>query len=269
MLAWNDDYFELAGFKFRLQTETSSNTADDAFVFYKNRSMVQQFARFFSEAGFSPKTILELGIWDGGSAAFWVETLKLSQYVGIDLQARGDSRYYQLWHSQRGDGIAHTEWGISQTDGRALNAIISKYQLEPIDLIIDDCSHQYDATLKSFELLFNRLRPGGYYIIEDWAWALHPEFQRPEHQWAVFPPLHPIIHKILDLHGSRPDLIASVRAFPAFVAVERGAASAHPFVVGDLTVQRPRPPLKLLWYRLRLAASSVRRRVSGLPGGAG
>ena len=40
---------------------------------------------------------------------------------------------------------------------------------ESIDLVIDDASHLYVETKASFEELFPRLRPGGLFIIEDWA----------------------------------------------------------------------------------------------------
>ena len=42
---------------------------------------------------------------------------------------------------------------------------------QPLDLVIDDCSHLYEATRASFNELFPRLRPGGLYWIEDWPWA--------------------------------------------------------------------------------------------------
>lgn len=35
------------------------------------------------------------------------------------------------------------------------------------DIIIDDGWHWYEAQLNTFENLFSRVRPGGYYIIED------------------------------------------------------------------------------------------------------
>ena len=41
------------------------------------------------------------------------------------------------------------------------------------DLIVDDASHLYRPTLASFEVLYPRLRPGGTYVIEDWAGDHH------------------------------------------------------------------------------------------------
>ncbi len=47
----------------------------------------------------------------------------------------------------------------------------------PPDLILDDASHQYGPTRRSFEIAFPLLRKGGHYIIEDWSWAHWPETQ--------------------------------------------------------------------------------------------
>jgi hypothetical protein len=41
----------------------------------------------------------------------------------------------------------------------------------PLDLVVDDASHLVGPTRASFNTLFPRLRPGGFYIIEDWSWA--------------------------------------------------------------------------------------------------
>ena len=54
-----------------------------------------------------------------------------------------------------------------------------------LDLVIDDGSHLAEPTRTSFDTLFPLLAPGGFYIIEDWAWEHWPEFQDPGHAWAA------------------------------------------------------------------------------------
>ena len=39
----------------------------------------------------------------------------------------------------------------------------------PLDLVVDDASHLYDETKVALEVLLPRVRPGGLFIIEDWA----------------------------------------------------------------------------------------------------
>jgi hypothetical protein len=41
----------------------------------------------------------------------------------------------------------------------------------PLDLVVDDASHLVGPTRASLNTLLPRLRPGGFYIIEDWSWA--------------------------------------------------------------------------------------------------
>jgi hypothetical protein len=39
---------------------------------------------------------------------------------------------------------------------------------QQLDVVIDDASHRLAETRKSFDVLFPRLRPDGYYVIQDW-----------------------------------------------------------------------------------------------------
>lgn len=257
---WRDDHFELAGYTFRLQHQFTERTSSAAFLFYKHRAQIEQFERFFTESGFRPRSVLELGIWDGGSAAFWTETLDLTRYAAIDLQTRGDSEYFRQWLKERGRGRVKTHWGVSQTDGK-LRAVVANLG-GPLDLVLDDCSHQFAKTLDSFNLLFPLVRPGGWYVIEDWAWALQPEFQSKDHPWGVHPALHPLTHRIVELSGSRPDVVPSVRVFPEFIAVERGHANLTDTVPTSLVSVRARPWARIASVRAREAAGRLKRRIA-------
>lgn len=108
-------------------------------------------------------------------------------------------------------------------------------------------------------MLFPRVRPGGWYVIEDWAWALTAEFQRADHPWGVFPALHPVVHKIIDLHGSRPDVVASLRVFNEFVAVERGPAHFDALSVAGWTTRRRRPYAKIALRQGRRVLGNAKR----------
>ena len=260
-LAWHDDHFDLGGRTFRLQHQAEQETADDAFMFYKDRGQLEQFDRFLAETGFAPKRVLELGIWDGGSVAFWTETLDLERYAAIDLQFRGDSEYFAAWQRERGGDRVSTHWGVSQTDGDELRRIIRQHDLEPLDWVIDDCSHQYEPTRESFEILFPLLRPGGWYVIEDWAWDLQRPFQDKQHPWGVHPDLHPLVLDIVRANPSSPDLVRSLRVYPDFVAVERGPGDARGFTLAGSIARRPRPWAKIAYLKARRTAGRAKRLV--------
>ena len=53
----------------------------------------------------------------------------------------------------------------SQTDTTRLNEILSKHN--PLDLVIDDASHEIDKSIESFNIIFPYLSSRGIYIIED------------------------------------------------------------------------------------------------------
>ena len=70
---------------FRLEESRSDQweLGEDCFRFYKNRQLVEQFERFWSARNFRPRRMLEIGIWDGGSTAFWYELLRPERMVAI------------------------------------------------------------------------------------------------------------------------------------------------------------------------------------------
>jgi hypothetical protein len=53
----------------------------------------------------------------------------------------------------------------SQADEKLIKDVIEKYG--PFDIILDDASHINELSIKSFNLLKDAVREGGYYIIED------------------------------------------------------------------------------------------------------
>jgi hypothetical protein len=67
----------------------------------------------------------------------------------------------------------HVAYGVNQEN----NALVRELTIEHlgegrcIDLVVDDASHQLAPTRNTFETVFPRLRPGGSYVVEDYASA--------------------------------------------------------------------------------------------------
>jgi hypothetical protein len=234
-LIWKPDRMVLDDLVFRLQHYASDDweLGNECFLFCKIKYLVDQYAKFWSlRENFPARNILELGMWDGGSIAFWFEYFNPDKYVGVDLQQKEDSEYFKRYTSSRGlDQKIRTYWGINQGDSAKLRGIVKTEFQGPLDLVIDDASHMYDLTKKSFETLFPLLRPGGLYVVEDWAWSHWPEFQEPGHPWSYEVPLTQLIVELAAAtgssqgHTSLQSLISNLSLFQGFAVIERGETS--------------------------------------------
>jgi hypothetical protein len=243
-LTWLPDRALLGDLVFRLEPSSGEpwDLGDDCFGFYKNRQLVDQFDRFWSATAFRPRRMLEIGIWDGGSTAFWYEHLRPERLVAIDLRDREDSPYFRRYLAASGlQERVLTRWRTDQADCAALREIVERDLGGELDLVIDDGSHLDVPTRASFEALFPLLRPGGLYVIEDWAWEHWPEFQEPGHVWAGEESLTDLVGDLVAATGSSRTLIRSLAVYEGFVAIERGdgAADSHGFHLSDHIRRRP------------------------------
>jgi cephalosporin hydroxylase len=138
--------------------------------------------------------VVELGIYRGGSLVLWHEALG-AQVVGVDSDPPGLTNALIERYVTESTAPIHPLWRTDQAS-EDLPGLISEVFGGPVDLIIDDASHLYLPTLRSFDLLFPLIAPGGTYVIEDWGAAKFPDFQRPE--GAIDQVLKDIVDRIRD-----------------------------------------------------------------------
>jgi hypothetical protein len=242
-LIWHPDRVLSGDLVFRLEQSRSDawELGDECLGFYKDRHLIDQFDRFWSATAFRPRRMLELGIWDGGSTAFWFEHLRPERLVAVDLRDRDDSLYFRRWVTANGlQERVVTRWRTDQADRAALRKIVERDLGGGLDLVIDDGSHLAAPTRASFETLFPLLPPGGLYIIEDWAWEHWPDFQDPGHIWAGEEGLTALVSELVAATGSSRTLIRNLTVYDGFVVVERGdAACQSDFRLGDHIRRRP------------------------------
>lgn len=104
----------------------------------------------------APISLLEIGVQNGGSLQIWEKYLPPgSDVFGIDVDpncARLDL------------GPSITVAIADATSDEQLGAALGH---RTFDAIIDDGSHLCSDVIQTFQLLFERLRPGGKYLIED------------------------------------------------------------------------------------------------------
>jgi hypothetical protein len=164
--------------------------------------------------------------------------------VWIDLSPRGDSAYFKRYVATRQlTERIKTYWIIDQSDTEQLEKIVVAEFDAHLDLAIDDASHLYESTKASFETLFPLLRPGGLYIIEDWAWAHWGELHSLLQPRATEKALTQLIFEVVEATGSSTELIASTNLLQRFAAIERGNIGPEElvdFMLRDHIVRRPR-----------------------------
>jgi hypothetical protein len=156
--------------------------------------------------------MVEIGLLHGGSAIYWEQRFCPERLDLFDITPSIPAlEDYMMRHQL--DHV-HLHLGISQDDRAAITSILDA----PIDAVIDDASHQYAETLASFEAIFPLIRPGGVYIIEDWAWG-HAAGWRG---WDERPLLSPLIMQLVLMAADERQPIFHVDVTGAFAVIERG-----------------------------------------------
>ena len=168
-----------------------------------------------------PKQMIEVGILDGGSTVHWQHRYKPERLITFDIEPDAPSLVRYLKRHDL-DNIVRTYFGVSQDNGPALRAAILESTTFPsVDLIIDDASHQYAETRATVEILLPFLRPGGAYIVEDWAWGHHSNW--PPEVWSDFPLMSPLLSELMLVCGSGTGVIDRIEIDPNFFVLWRGA----------------------------------------------
>ncbi|HVW28796.1 MAG TPA: class I SAM-dependent methyltransferase [Polyangiaceae bacterium] len=215
---------------------------ENCVLLFKIRALVDEYLDWM--AGLPAPSfarVVELGLYDGGSVPFWFELLNPRKHVGVEIRAAKKNDYLDAYVSEprRRDRV-HLAWGLGQDDPRLRDVVRAELGGEPIDFVVDDASHHYAPTRASFELLFPLVRPGGYYVVEDWAWYHWPGF---EQIFANERPLTDLVQQLVEICGTRNGWIDHIHVGLGFVAVRRGPLPVRPdarFSLDDAVYRHPR-----------------------------
>lgn len=121
----------------------------------------RHFSRFRNKA----PTMIEIGVFGGGSLRMWKEYFGAnSKIIGIDINPACK---------------IHEEDGIeiytgSQDDPELIESIFSRNP--HVDIVLDDGSHVMKHMKASFELMYHRVQSTGIYMVEDTHTCYWPEY---------------------------------------------------------------------------------------------
>lgn len=145
-------------------TKRFTSTAD-RYCLVKRPELVDSTLGLLDEI--APATIVELGMFQGGSAALMLLYAEPEVFIGVE---RSEERIAPLdtLSERLPPGCVRLSYGLDQADADGLrNAVESGLDGRQIDIVIDDASHLVGATRSSFNTLFPLVRPGGCFVIED------------------------------------------------------------------------------------------------------
>jgi predicted O-methyltransferase YrrM len=203
--------FSLGGENFVIEgavpAKDRSPSTSEAFTILKSEPYLRVYEDIAS--GFSPRSILELGIFQGGSYVLLDKLFKPRRMSAVEINPKPVP---PLLRYVSGTENRFVHFATSQHDGEMLKQIVLRELADELDLVVDDASHTYEETKTSFEFLFPMLHPGGIYVIEDWSWAHHPNYQSPEARFSKRHALSNLLFEQIMLLGST-SVISEIRVW--------------------------------------------------------
>lgn len=152
---------------------------------FKGVRYLAEYLRLFGDELDSIRRIVELGVAEGASLLAWSRLCPEAVCLGVDLHrpARLESALARLGIEERLKLVV----GDHNEPERFASGIP-----EGVDLIVDDGSHLLAPTKRCFLTLFPKLRPGGWYCIEDWGAGYWESFGGPESG------VHRMVYELVD-----------------------------------------------------------------------
>jgi predicted O-methyltransferase YrrM len=217
--------FSLGGENFLVQVAVPPKdrrpSTSEAFTIVKNEPYLRVYEDLATD--FSPRSILELGIFQGGSYVFLDKLFKPRRMSAVEISPKPVPPLLE-YLSRTENRFVH--FATSQCDGDKLKQIVLGELADELDLVVDDASHTYEETRASFEFLFPLLSPGGIYVIEDWSWAHHANYQSPEAPFSKRYALSNLLFQQIMLMGSTP-LISEIRVWRFLYLIHKAKSAVQ------------------------------------------
>lgn len=181
----------------------------------KGHDFARHYDRFFSPLRFDKLNLLEIGVGGGESIQSWLEYFPSASIYGIDIVSKtnpwndpdtqADPRYRFLQHDQN-----------DKTGWECLKAVWGTEW----NIIVDDGGHFNDGIITSFNSMWECIKPGGLYCVEDLGSGYTPS---SVHVKPGFPPHAQWLHAFVDVLMTTPGGIDSVYFAPELAIIRKKA----------------------------------------------
>jgi tRNA G46 methylase TrmB len=107
-IKWHDTTLAIDNLTFGLQVHHEKDIRKDnpGFVFYKDKKLIDMYQDFFrTQKDLALERILEIGMWDGGSAVFWHKVLQPKTLIGVDLMKSRKGAAFESYKAQNADSF--------------------------------------------------------------------------------------------------------------------------------------------------------------------
>jgi predicted O-methyltransferase YrrM len=226
-MVWSDDeHLEIGHTRFHLGLDRSmyvATSTSQEFLLLKNRWLVES-----TIARLPPciDNMIELGIFQGGSIALYEEIYSPKRLVGVDIDAERVEALDDYLNRREATERVRLYYGIDQNDAGSLTSVVREnFRDRSLDLVVDDASHRYEASRASLNVLLPLLRPGGVYLLEDWAWAY----------WTDSDTIQANVEAVGEAEYSYQKSPMSQLVFEAVIL-----AASHPGIVADVWIDSSR-----------------------------
>jgi hypothetical protein len=170
----------------------------DKVTFHGYWPAYQQIAQQIGPAGW----VCEVGVWLGYSLKMWQALFPAGTVAGVDHDESA------IWP----DGTTRV---VCEQDSDSLPGLLAEVSPGGWDLIVDDASHLGHLTRRTWELLWPLVKPGGWYVIEDWSIGLG------------VPPWNSDDNSMLRCAESFLPLLDAVDCDPDFIEYRHGLVIMH------------------------------------------
>ena len=159
----------------------STSLLDDLAIQHRadKSSWVHNFAEKYDRllAGRSEQitSVLEIGVGHGQSMKMWADYFPNATIHGADIASAAEHGV-DINASIKMCAAYSSRIQIHLTDQRDRAQLKNLEQFGPYDLIIDDGNHFWAEQILTFETLFDYVKPGGLYVIEDSCTSYWPEY---------------------------------------------------------------------------------------------